>query len=136
MLSYDQKLYLAEEAGRAGCQGHRGEIFACEIARASAALNDRVSSSSSSSSSSSRRIGVVVVVVLDKLLCLPLSLRVVSRGFKKNQDSPQEFVCARSYRMRSCRPMFLLFPFFSSFLSLSLSLSLVASCAYAWLVGW
>ena len=40
-LSYDQKLYLAEEAGRAGCQGHRGEIFACEIARASAALNDR-----------------------------------------------------------------------------------------------
>ena len=41
VLSYDQKLYLAEEAGRAGCQGHRGEIFACEIARASAALNDR-----------------------------------------------------------------------------------------------
>lgn len=40
-LSYDQKVYLAEEAARAGCQGHRGEIFACEIARASAALNDR-----------------------------------------------------------------------------------------------
>jgi len=40
-LSYEQKLYLAEEAARAGCQGHRGEIFACEIARASAALNDR-----------------------------------------------------------------------------------------------
>lgn len=42
LLSRDQKLYLAEEAARAGCQGHRGEIFACEIARASAALNDRV----------------------------------------------------------------------------------------------
>lgn len=41
VLSYDQKVYLAEEAARAGCQGHRGEIFACEIARASAALNDR-----------------------------------------------------------------------------------------------
>ena len=40
-LSRDQKIYLAEEAARAGCQGHRGEIFACEIARASAALNDR-----------------------------------------------------------------------------------------------
>eukprot|EP00614_Pseudopedinella_elastica_P011626 CAMPEP_0172587892 /NCGR_PEP_ID=MMETSP1068-20121228/6875_1 /TAXON_ID=35684 /ORGANISM="Pseudopedinella elastica, Strain CCMP716" /LENGTH=769 /DNA_ID=CAMNT_0013383059 /DNA_START=52 /DNA_END=2361 /DNA_ORIENTATION=- len=40
-LSYDQKVYLAEEAARAGCQGHRGEIFGCEIARASAALNDR-----------------------------------------------------------------------------------------------
>jgi len=41
LLSYDQKVYLAEEAARAGCQGHRGEIFAYEIARASAALNDR-----------------------------------------------------------------------------------------------
>ena len=40
-LSRDQKIYLAEEAARAGCQGHRGEIFACEIARSSAALNDR-----------------------------------------------------------------------------------------------
>jgi len=40
-LSYDQKVYLAEEASRAGCQGHRGEIFGVEIARASAALNDR-----------------------------------------------------------------------------------------------
>jgi len=40
-LTYDQQLYLAEEASRAGCQGHRGEIFAAEIARASAALNDR-----------------------------------------------------------------------------------------------
>lgn len=39
-LSDSQMLYLAEEAARAGCQGHRGEIFACEIARASAALND------------------------------------------------------------------------------------------------
>ena len=40
-LSNDQKVYLAEEAARAGCQGHRGEIFGCEIAAASAALNDR-----------------------------------------------------------------------------------------------
>ncbi|KAG5188517.1 magnesium chelatase subunit D, putative chloroplast precursor [Tribonema minus] len=40
-LSRDQLKYLCEEASRAGCQGHRAEIFAAEVARASAALEDR-----------------------------------------------------------------------------------------------
>eukprot|EP00904_Undaria_pinnatifida_P010858 jgi/Undpi1/6902/HiC_scaffold_21.g09377.m1 len=40
-LSSDQVKYLCEEASRAGTQGQRAEIFACEVARASAALEDR-----------------------------------------------------------------------------------------------
>ncbi|CAM9767635.1 unnamed protein product [Ascophyllum nodosum] len=40
-LSRDQIKYLCEEATRAGTQGQRAEIFACEVARASAALEDR-----------------------------------------------------------------------------------------------
>ena len=35
-LSRDQIKYLCEEASRAGTQGQRAEIFACEVARASA----------------------------------------------------------------------------------------------------
>lgn len=35
-LSTDQIKYLCEEASRAGTQGQRAEIFACEVARASA----------------------------------------------------------------------------------------------------
>jgi len=40
-LSPEQLRYLCGEAANAGCQGHRGEIFASEVARASAALNGR-----------------------------------------------------------------------------------------------
>lgn len=40
-IDEDQILYLCEEATRAGCDGQRGEIFACQIAKTCAALDDR-----------------------------------------------------------------------------------------------
>ena len=41
-ISSDQIFYLCQEATRAGCDGHRGEIFATHIAKACAALDRRI----------------------------------------------------------------------------------------------
>ena len=41
-IESEQLLYLCEEATRAGCEGQRAEIFATEIAKASAAFEGRV----------------------------------------------------------------------------------------------
>jgi len=40
-ISEAQLTYLCEEASRAGCQGQRAEIFAAEVAKAAAALEER-----------------------------------------------------------------------------------------------
>lgn len=40
-ITHDQILYLCEEATRAGCDGHRGEIFATHIAKTCAAIEGR-----------------------------------------------------------------------------------------------
>lgn len=40
-ITSDQVKYLCEEASRYCCEGHRGEIFAVELAKASAALSGR-----------------------------------------------------------------------------------------------
>ena len=41
-INHDQMLYLCTEASRAGCIGQRAEIFAVEVAKASAALHGRL----------------------------------------------------------------------------------------------